>query len=440
MELQYKKRPPGLVLESIGTQVDDFGVRLEGLVALIVNEIKDKGGKEVDLESKHPVITKIQDVVFDRLGLKIDLVTDSHLAATLPFYSNRNHIFLPDFIRGSLSIREQTKLLRDFDGKKGTVNLETAKVTGIFSEYEHPVFINFNQMVNDHGFGAAEITGALLHELGHDFYSCYYADRSDKTNQVLASIARHMLSTEKGDIEYVYKELKEIKPSITKQEVDKMVNGNRVVAGAAWFKTVIGVVKSQLDDDTYSDTSFEQRADNFASRFGYGKSLVLLLDRLHRHSPEKNQVSKVLAQLLSAAVTISLFLIILGSVGAGAIGTAFVFSFYSMIFVTLFREDVKDYTYDGLKMRYTRVRMDVIDQLKSPRLKKDTVRQMLETIYELDEAIKSTSTVKTLPSYIANFVFTGARQADKSITDQQLVEALASNDLFIQAAELRLQA
>jgi len=440
MELKARKNRRGIITESISVQHDGFGERLEAQISFIVEEIKKVDGRAVDLNDSHPVIVKIQNMVFDRFGMKIDLITDSHLAATLPFYSNRNHIFLPDFIRGNLNIREQTKLLKTFENKSGFVNLEKATVGGIFSEYEHPVFMNFVELVRSHDFTVPEITACLLHELGHDFNACYYSDRSDRTNQVLANIARNLMNSEKGDIDYIFKELQQITPSATKEAVDKMVNGSRVVAGMTWFKTIIGVVKSQLDDDTYSDTSFEQKADNFATRFGYGKALLTSLDKLHKYSPEKSKAMLVIIQLVGSVGTIALSISVLSLLGAGSLGLALALCFFNFIILTLSREDVVDYTYDKLKQRYIRVRLDAIDQLKSPRLKKDQIRATLDSIYAMDEVIKETANLKLLPAYISNFIFSGARKADNSITDQQLMEALASNDLFVQAAELRLKA
>lgn len=117
-----------------------------------------------------------------------------------------------------------------------------------------------------------------------------------------------------------------------------------------------------------------------------------------------------------------------------------VFGFYTTILFAVNREDVRDYTYDDLKIRYLRVRQDIVDQLKEIKDDKEVVKQMLENIYTIDEAIKSTSVVRTLPAIISNFIFSGARQAVSSIKEQQLFEALASNDLFVKSAELRLKA
>lgn len=439
MELSNRPVKPIFANESIVTQVDGFGEKLEGFIKLIVDEVRDSN-KTLHISDTHPVIKEIEKAVQDRFGLKISVVTDEHLAAILPFYSNRNHIFIEDFFRGYLNIRDQTKLLKTFDEKKGTVNLQKATVSGIFSEYDHPFYVNFNSLIRDYNLNATEITGVVLHELGHAFYACYYADRSDRTNQVLASVARHLISNENGDIEYVYKELSSVSPSVSKDAVDKMLNGPRVVAGATWFKTVIGIVRSQTLNDKYNDSSFEERADNFASRFGYGKSLVLGLDKLSAYSPEKSGSVLILAQLIATTMTVILAVMVFSLLAANAGGLALVAIFYNFIFYSANREDAQDYTYDKLKQRYLRVRMDAVDQLKNTKLHKDKVKGIIDSIYIIDDIIKSTKDVKTLPNYIANFIFSGARKTETSISDQQLMEALASNDIFLKSAELRIQA
>lgn len=423
--------------ESIMTQTDNFGERLEAQMKFIVEEVMGANTAKVDFGGKHPVIQRIEAMIWERFKIKVEIITTEHAAAILPFYSNRNHIFIPEFFRGDLNIREQTKLLKNFDDRRGEVNLEKATVSGIFSEYEHPLYLNFFELIKNQEFTASDLAAVTLHELGHAFYACYYSDRTDRTNQVMASIARNLLGKETGDVDYIYKELVKISPSATKASVDKMVNGPRIVAGATWFKEVVTVVKSQTLDDTYNATSFEQRADNFATRFGYGKQLVLALDKLSTFSPEKNKGVRVVLQMVALSTTVILASLIFGLLATGSVGTALLFVLYKLVFISAFREDAADYTYDKLKLRYLRIRADAIDQLKNTQLKKDKVRDILDAVYAMDLSIKETAVMKTLPSYIANFVFSGARQADSSITDQQLMESLASNDLFIQAAELR---
>lgn len=438
MELSNRPVSGIFIAESISTQNDDFGQKLETLCGLIVTEING-GNKDVSFSDSHPVLREIEKTIVNRLGMKVSLVTNEHIAAILPFYSNTNHIFVPEFFRGQLNLRDQNKLLRSFDGKKGTVNIEKATLTGIFSEYEHPLYMNFNYLVRNCKMSGDEIAAIMLHELGHGFNACYYADRSDRTNQVMAGIAKHLMANENGDIEYIYKELSTVSPSITKDAVDKMLNGPRVVAGATWFKAVIGIVRSQMLNDKYSDTSFEQGSDSFASRFGYGKELVLALDKISDYTPEKNQAVFILAQMMAAMGTVILAALVFSLLASGAIGVALIAIFYNFIFYSVHREDMQDFSYDKLKQRYLRIRMDVVDQLKNTKLHRNLVKDLLESLYLIDLSIKETKDVKLLPNYVANFIFSEAKKTETSITDQQFMEALASNDLFIKSAELRLQ-
>jgi len=422
--------------EGIDSQNDGFGERLESIITILVSDIEQDKVTETAIRN-HPCLKELEKAISSRIGMKVDLIVNENLAAILPFYSNTSHIFINECFRGNFNIREQTKLLKTFDEKKGTVNLQTAKLTGIFSVYDHPLYMNFWELVKQYKLTAGEITATILHELGHGFYACYYADRTDRTNQVLANVARALVGEEKGDIEYIYREIQKVSPSVTKASVDKMVHGSRTVAGATWFKLVVGMVNSQTMDDTYNETAFEQQADAFASRFGYGKQLILGLDKLSGFTPEKSRALLVLSQMSMAMGTIFLACLVFAALAAGSIFGALIFSFYTTLLLTLSREDVADYTYDKLKFRYIRMRQDVIDQLKNIKLDKKRVKDLLEQIYAMDLCIKETALVKTLPAVVANFIFSGAREADKSITDQQLLESLASNDLFLHAAELR---
>lgn len=439
-QLSHRSTPPIFSTESIRTQFDDIGPRIEKVVSQIIEKIKNKEIKTAKGFNKHELIQSLEKMIFDRFKLKVHVITHLAPAAIMPFYSNKNHIFLHEMFRGNLNIKDQNKLLKEFDQKKGSVNLEKATVDGIFSQYDHPLYLNFYTLIELYKMSSAEITAIILHELGHAFYACYYSDRTDRTNQILASIVRHLNNTETGDIEYIYREASKISSNIKKEEIDKMINGPRTVASASFFKVVSEIVRSQTVNDTYNETAFEQRADNFASRFGYGKSLILSLEKISSGLDEKSLIVRTFVHLTSTASTLILcFLLGVSILAANFLGVI-IFGFYTTILFTLSREDIRDYTYDDLKIRYLRVRQDIIDQLKEIKDDKEVVKQMLDNIYTIDEAVKSTTIVRTFPAIVSNFIFSGARQAVKSIHEQQLLEALASNDLFVKSAELRLKA
>lgn len=442
MEFQLNRRsaPPIFATESIRTQFDDIGAQIEAIVTNIAEVIENKTVKSAKSLKDHGLIKSLEKLIFDRFKIKVHVVTHLAPAAIMPFYSNKNHIFLNEIFRGRPNLTDQNKLLKQLDQKKGSVNLEKATVGGIFSEYDHPLYLNFHTLIGQFKLSSTEITTVMLHELGHAFYACYYSDRTDRTNQVLAGVVRHLHANETGDIEYVYRELSKVSSKIPKEEIDKMLNGPRTVAGAAFFKVVSEIVRAQTTDDTYNETAFEQRADNFASRFGYGKPLILSLEKLSAGSGEKNIATRTFVHLLNASLLLVLCFFLGITVLAANVLGIIVFGFYTHLFFLLSREDYRDYTYDDLKFRYLRVRQDMIDQLKEIKEDKEVVKKMLDGIYAIDEAIKSTAVVRTLPSVISNFIFSGARQAAKSVKEQQLMEALASNELFVKSAELSLKA
>lgn len=431
--------PKGLLasVEHIDHQSDDFGKRIEALLTMLIEEENGKSDGYRNLDD-HPYLKKMETVIFNRLGIRVKFHTNGPAAAIMPFYSNRNHIFLHEFFRGQIHMKDQVKAINAFKDRKGTVNLKTAKVGGIFSEYQHKLYLNIEYLVKVLKCTAGEITAALLHELGHAFSACYYADRTDTTNQVLSSILRKIINPDsKETLEYIYSEMQKVSDTVKKEQIDTILNGPRVIAGLTFFKVMVETVRSQMANDKYSETSFEQLADSFASRFGYGQYLIVTLEKIYQGHPEKSTFVFVMAHLMNVmtlAVYVGMiFIAITGIAGIGSIYLAFlgIFMIYSS------GEQFTDYTYDTLKMRYKRLRQDVVDQLKQSNIDKQTTKELLDTIYSLDAVVESTKEFKGIGTRLSNFLFSGNRAAISSIEAQQLMETLASNDLFVAAAEFK---
>jgi hypothetical protein len=89
------KRPEGLLaVESIATQNDRFGESIESLVTMIVQDIDEGLVKSPKDVAGSPILHQLESRIFDRLKIKISFITDEYLAAVLPFYSNKNHVFI----------------------------------------------------------------------------------------------------------------------------------------------------------------------------------------------------------------------------------------------------------------------------------------------------------------------------------------------------------
>lgn len=434
-----------MAIEAIEMQIDsDFGWKLETEFAKIMNAIKSGemvNGRQIE---SCPEIKTITALIKKHLNITVKINTRSYLGAVIPFYSNRNHVFLKEMWRGNELIKEQTAILREANKKTATFDKRTGRVGGIFAEYTHPLYINFKTMVDTYELTPGEATAVTLHEIGHIVHACEYTDRLETTNQVMADVAERVIFKKKDlDLKYVYTELQKVDKNISQDEVEKMCTGPRIIAGLTWFKHVVrakgGGLRSQLNNDTYDVNAFEAMADNFATRYGYGKDLVSGLDKLHvaGGDPRKSETRIYVHQFFSMVYFYIQISAAIYTITAGIFGLSFIVGLFIFIDLYISANHVKDHTYDDLKDRYARVRAQYVEMLKDVHLDKEQTKTILDNIYMCDEVMKETYKYLTIYEFIANKLFGGARASISSIEEQQLVEQLANNDLFVQAARLR---
>ena len=106
--------------EMIEFQDDQFGHQLEGLFTEI-KQMYPKPGISMPASLANKFSKRMSKMIFSRFGLKCKVVYNEHLAAVLPMYANRHHIFLPDMYKG-VEIEEQNKFLSTLNNKKGTID------------------------------------------------------------------------------------------------------------------------------------------------------------------------------------------------------------------------------------------------------------------------------------------------------------------------------
>ena len=421
-----------IALEIIDFQNNSFGNNIEKIVSDIQTSINDK----TKFSNK---VAELEKLIFSRLGLQVKLISNSDLAAVMPFYSNKHSIFIDDLFKGNFELKDQETILKKAKEKKGFVDIKNAKIGGIFSEYKNSVWINFKELFGTYELSAGEVTSVILHELGHAFYVCEYADRFESTNQILANIATEVLSKKKEkDMTYIFKELKKVNDKVTEAEVDMMINGQKTIASYLWFKTIIGSVSSQLVNAKYDESAFEQLADNFTSRFGYGRQLVVALDKLHDYfgNPEKSLSANAFGIIMSTIGLLLMTGLVLSAILAGSPFMVTICSNFVLLFL-LSGEDAKDFTYDDLRIRYKRIRNEQIALLKNRELDKEDLQSILKTVYTVDTIINNTLEYRGMFDKISNVLFTNDRKTRTSVKEQQLLEELAVNDLFLMSAKFK---
>jgi hypothetical protein len=434
-----------LATEAIDFQrTDSFGKELEKIIAemqeFILNNSLDYENTRIELQ-KSEYGNRLSALIMARLGLNVKLIFNTNeFAGSAPLYLNKNHVLLENYLHGPFKINDQEKVMLATKGEKGWVDLKKAKVGGMFSKYEHKVFLNvaFMTIVKDLNFGPKDIVAILLHEIGHLFTVLEFSDRLETTNQVLANLATNIRT--KGSKEQRAYLLVQYSNELGNTDIKKLENeNNRLILGLSLFRYYVQHVKSQLPRSQYNNTSGEQLSDNFASRFGYGKELIISMDKINllTGEPEKYRVLRVMNTVSAILYLISGACFSLSLVLFGLWSAPILISAIFLGILTEFGETKKDYKYDDLKIRYKRIRQDYIEMISTLQLSKSELKDIIDSVEVMDKIIKDTVVYRSFYDKIANFVFSKNRHAKADIELQQLIEDLTHNDLFLASAKLQ---
>lgn len=424
-------------LESIDFQNREFGETLERYFALIKEKYKD-----INEINKSEEIKAIQDFTFKRTGIKVKLkVNKGDGGYTMIPLINSNHIFLDPIFRG-LEVKEfkQNLLKLKKFKEESTIDIKNAKVTGMFSIIESPIVLGMGFFKSN--FSPAEITATYLHELGHIFTTYEFIGNTAITNQALACVVKSLNEAGSAGSEKHVVVLKELGKTISGENdlFEDLVNvTDRAVITTVIVDRVNKETRSLTGSSNYDLTASESLADVFATRFGYGKELVTALAKIHKEfsSPEYSTVVRLSMLWVDSCnyVWLPLFIILnLSSVPfQGPILILF------MIFLAYLRgERLRDYTYDDLKVRYLRVKEQIITSLKNKNIDAKEKAEKLAALKIIDKHILEVKERLDFVRIISNFVFSNNRREKKAIELQRDLESLAANSIYAKAAELSL--
>lgn len=433
-----------LSTEFISHQEGSLGTKFDIIFQNIIDEF-NKLGKDIkgsDLYKNIPGIKLLEDTVFNRFGIKVKFVHSSKTyMAVLPMLVNKFHIFLNDVLHGFKGIKEQEAVLKGWEDKKGYVDLENAVVSGIFSTYDHLLFMNLPLLIGDIKLTAKELSSILIHEIGHLFNNYEFANRIERTNEVLLNLSHELKdNNDIKKIEVIYKQYLDLTGS--KEDLDLFTSGKtRVVIGTILFKKHFQYVTSQWQHGKNDQTGSEVSADVFAARLGYGNELIKALDKINKTNGVTELLESADNMILISMVIVPCayiaLLLLLGSITPAVMVTVF----FGGIFLSLANRlgaDSIDMTYDTIKVRYIKIREQYIDILKNSELSTADAQHILEQIYSMDAIIKGAKEYNLFITKVGNILFSKHRAAVNDIALQRLIEELAHNELFLKSAELNV--
>ena len=424
------------VKDAIGTEAIDFqsSVVADQITKMFEDILKCKGGKEADASEAHKTLVTFME---KETGLKIDLKFNTpYPPCMMPIHVNPSSI-LGDSDFKDYYTKDANKVIKKLeDNEKTFVDLKNAKVGGAFSTVPSKIYMGFRQL-KDMKLTAREVAAAFMHEVGHAFVAYELAFNTIQTNQILLALHKSLVANDQKLFEYslkltekklgpnsgVYNELKE--------ETDTTVV-TTVVMAKIQEKRV-----SELGTAAYDKTTYEALADNFATRMGLGRELVTSLEKIHRlyGSPEYSGETRFMYNMIQ--ITVATYLMLIGALVGSVL---IIISGAPLVFlITWAVSDGAEYqnVYDKLKIRYKRVREQLISRLKVKSLAPELVKNILEDLKVLDKIIEQTGEFSSILNVVGNIIYPSNWVLSSRKNAQRLLEELASNDLFIKAAQLR---
>jgi hypothetical protein len=432
-------------LEAIDFQSDTFGKEIEFAFESMLQNYENSKTAEESKECKN-----IQNIIYKRTGINVILVldTDIMLNSSVPSF-HKNHIFIQNSQRDLWKkhrdlARNKTNFINFINEiKQTTISLKTAKVTGLFSELTFPIFLNYS-FFKKFDFSAELMTAGLLHEVGHIFVMLEMISRTNTTNQVLAYIsscvigkvdntekkmifkhAEELLGLQDNDLKNVYEQT-DIE-SLTVEILNKSYKG----------------VGSQTGSYGYDLTAVEQLADQFTNRFGYGRQIIELYDRLEKQFSGKYQSKENYKLFLWSDISVNLLITPLATFIALSSGS-FIFGAASLMLILNLTKDFifsgeanQIHTYDTMVTRPTRIRNDLIQAVKNAKIEKETVDLITKDIKLMDNIIDSYKDYTPLVTQVKNYLMSRHRDALALKQLQNDLENLAANKLFLQSAQLK---
>lgn len=444
-----------LALEIIDFQHDDTGSRLEVIFQRMIDQLRFNPryileGSEHDL--------RLCTYVKNRFGINLECrygtLKDSTFLSgspffTIPFYVAPNNILGKGVSVSADVSNSEIGITKNIQGKKGTVDLEKAKVDGIFSKNTMLVYMCIPMAVRLFGFDASKITAIFLHEIGHLFTYFEYSDRLTTGNQLMLRLSTAIKNNDKKTMSYIFKELGDINNSNNTDFQDLLDEDDRVILGYKFFTLYVGKVVSSLQNGKYDSTTTEQLANSFSARFGYGLHLVEALDTLTKYKPHSSFVSKftIVPAIISTLTTVKSMVDVykIGVANVNVIQIMYILSsivthgFFYAAKIKQLQESGDHYRemgYDDIKTTYRRIRMDYIDVLKTPTLDHIQKQKIINEIKQIDTITNNTAEDKDIFVSISNKLFSKNKTTKAHIELQKMLEQLAHNDLFLKSSEL----
>ena len=452
---------------SIATEVIDHQMnnqKFKDELISQIQQIKDKLEAGIyksnnDIIDNNIEIAKIVDLILKRTGLKLQFLklsaTENYInscnAFIHTFINNYMNPLLPfmlksyiyDYVQGNENIKEKNnysketfETLQKYKNAKITVDLKNAKISGKISEYSHLTFVDFKGFFKITKATAGEVAGTLMHELGHAFAYIEFSNKIAVINQALYNIATKKKTEDKNKVfEIAYADLSKIDDKVTEKDIENMISDNTIIASFALYKFIAknthyeNLLLDPTDNNSYYNS--ETMADVFAVRMGFAEEMNTM--SVKDHKSDRNMYAYQNIRFIFITTIVFAVFGIVGMFGW------LVFRLVMDILISSLMLNFSD-IYKNNKERIQKNYNELVDSLKHTELSNDTKRDVINSLTNMKIAIDA---IFVKPSSVGEklvlAVAKNARIGRSYEYQQDLLEKLASNELFVKSVELELQ-
>ena len=367
------------------------------------------------------MIETIQSAIKDFTGFKIAFTLAEWGPAIEVPTLDRNHPFLSPDVRKWVNRADGLVLLSHAnEAVKGTVNLQTGKVTGVFTDRIYTLFFPTEMLSTRYTDG--ECAAGVLHEIGHLFTYCEYAARTVSTNQVLAGMAKALDKSETVQEREIV--LRKVKDVLRLQELDPVqlahVTDDKAVETVV-LTNIVQQSRAEIGSNIYDMTTWEALADQYASRQGAGADLVTALYKLNKGTLAQRSAVGYYA---------------LEGLKLGLFAASVFFLPLAIVPLIMVIADSHDLTYDTPEVRYKRIRNQLVEALKAKTIPAPDKKAYLDDLAAVDAVLETVKDREQFFGWLYNLVSFKYRKRVSDVELAQELESYASNNFFVEALKL----
>lgn len=320
-------------------------------------------------------------------------------------------------------------LLQKKSKKTAWVDRSTSKVHGAFTEIVTNIHVS-SHLLATLVLTPEEAASTIVHEVGHIFTYYETLGTTIASNYAMMSIVDAY--TKAPDVPRRIVLLKNAASAVEFNGLDIEVAANAKSTRELAFILIdanVKTIRSQTGLSVYDENGFEFLSDQFATRHGCGRHLVTALDKMHRGHDTDYMGSTSRFFMHVAEVCLIVFL------GAATLVIPAIAFIPVLLIYGSFAISPFGGSYDRIGDRFQRIRNDMVHALKSKGI---TVVKQKTIIADIEEIDKITAEIKpyfSLLDWLAISLRSKFRQQRDQKQLEQELEKLATNDLFIKAAQ-----